>query len=66
MVTNQRHSSIELEDDIIRMVLSLLDGSRNRQEFAHDLLAAGLAPEMIERTIDQSFSGLNRLSMLIA
>jgi SAM-dependent methyltransferase len=66
MVTNQWHSSIELEDEIIRTVLSLLDGSRNRQAFAQDLLAAGLAAEMIESTIDQSLAGLNRLSLLIA
>jgi SAM-dependent methyltransferase len=66
MVTNQRHSSIELEDEIIRTVLLHLDGSRNRQELARDLLGAGLNPDTIDHTIEQGLAGLNRLSLLTA
>jgi hypothetical protein len=64
MVTNQRHMNIELEDDTIRTVISLLDGSRNRQELARDLSAAGLDPATIERTIEYGLSGLYRLNLL--
>jgi hypothetical protein len=64
MVTNQRHMNIELEDEIIRTVLSLLDGSRDRQELARDLSAAGMDPETIERTIEHGLAGLHRLSLL--
>jgi SAM-dependent methyltransferase len=64
MVTNQRHMNIELEDTIIRTVLSLLDGSRDREELARDLSAAGMDPGTVDRTIEHGLSGLHRLSLL--
>jgi hypothetical protein len=64
MVTNQRHVNVELGDEIIRTVLSLLDGSRNRRDLARDLLAAGMDPGTIDRTIEQGLEGLRRLGLL--
>lgn len=64
LVTNQRHMNIELEDEIIRTVVSLLDGSRTRQELARDLVSAGLDPGSVDRTIEYALTGLHRMSFL--
>jgi SAM-dependent methyltransferase len=64
MVTNQRHMNIELGDDSIRTIISLLDGSRDRQKLARDLLAAGEDSETLDRRIDEGLAGLHRMSLL--
>ncbi|MBN1566680.1 MAG: class I SAM-dependent methyltransferase [Acidobacteria bacterium] len=66
MVTNQRHINIDFQDETIRKVVSLLDGSRNRQELARDLVTAGLDPETIHKTVEYALSGLHRLNLLTA
>jgi SAM-dependent methyltransferase len=66
VITNQRHNNIELEDETIRTILMLLDGSRNRQEIVRDLIAAGLDQELGIRVIDQGLGGLHRMSLLTA
>jgi SAM-dependent methyltransferase len=66
LVTNQRHMSIELEDEHSRRVLSLLDGSRDRRTLARELSAAGMDPVTIGREIEDSLIGLHRLCLLTA
>jgi SAM-dependent methyltransferase len=64
-ITNQRHMSVELGDETSRMVLSLLDGSRDRGELIRDLLASGTDPDMIHGTLESGLAELHRLCLLI-
>ena len=63
-VTNQRHASITIGDEISRRILSLLDGSRDLRALARDLSAAGADPRTNDRGIEDSLAGLHRLSLL--
>jgi hypothetical protein len=63
-VTNQRHTSIKIGDEISRRILSLLDGSRDLRALARDLSAAGADPRTNERGIKDSLAGMHRLSLL--
>jgi SAM-dependent methyltransferase len=64
MVTNQRHGGIEIGYDISRRVLSLLDGSRDRQALARDLSAGGVSSHEIDSAIENALAGLHCLSLL--
>jgi SAM-dependent methyltransferase len=66
LVTNQRHMSIELEDENSRRVLMLLDGSRSWRTLAGELSAAGMDPGTIDRAIEDSLAALHRLCLLTA
>jgi SAM-dependent methyltransferase len=66
LVTNQRHMSIELEDENSRRVLMLLDGSRDSRALSSELSAANLDPATTEGAIRDSLDGLHRLCLLTA
>jgi len=64
-VTNQRHRSIRFEDEISRMLLSLLDGSRDRVALARDLAASGPVAAGVADKLEAGLAELHRLSLLI-
>jgi hypothetical protein len=69
MVTNQRHQSIDLPDETGRALISLLDGSRDREALvaAMGRVAPGPAdPAAIEKALDASLRELLRLCLLHA
>ena len=64
-VTNQRHSNIAITDDTSRRILTLLDGTRNRQELAGELTAGGMDPQTIHSAIEGALASLHHVSLLI-
>jgi SAM-dependent methyltransferase len=68
MVTNQRHQSIDLPDEAGRALVSLLDGTRDRQALLAAMLrvAPGPAnPAAVEAALDLSLQELLRLCLLV-
>jgi hypothetical protein len=72
MVTNQRHQSIDLPDEAGRTLISLLDGTRDRQALvaAMERVAPGSEgtpsdPAAIARTLDVSLQEMLRLCLLV-
>jgi len=71
LVTNLRHASVRLEDDLGRRLVVLLDGTRDRVELLHELrtflLETGYeAPEPLETGLERSLEGIARLALLRA
>jgi methyltransferase-like protein len=70
MVTNLRHVSVRIEDDLGRELVTLLDGTRNRAALAADLArflrARGepLAEAELHAGLDRSLQGLATLALL--
>jgi hypothetical protein len=68
MVTNQRHQSIDLPDESGRALISLLDGTRDREALAAAMgqVAPGPAdPAAIEKALDASLREMLRLCLLV-
>jgi SAM-dependent methyltransferase len=76
MVTNQRHQNIDLPDEMGRALVSLLDGTRDREGLAAAMgrVAPGPGgapggtpadPAAIERALEISLQELLRLSLLV-
>jgi len=65
-VTTLRHTSIRLEDELGRLLVALLDGTRDRAKLLEDLGRAtnGTYPEL-ERDLDRSLATLGRVALLI-
>jgi methyltransferase-like protein len=64
MVTNQRHQDVELNNELSRKLLSLSDGSRDRDALIRDLVACGADPESTARTLEDGLLELHRLCLL--
>jgi SAM-dependent methyltransferase len=69
LVTNLRHTSVRLEDDLGRRLVVLLDGTRDRAQLLHELriflLEAGLeVPETLKAGLERSLEGIARLALL--
>ena len=71
LVTNLRHASVRLEDDLGRRLVVLLDGTRDRTQLLDELRAFLLetgheAPEPLETGLERSLEGIARLALLRA
>ena len=69
LVTNLRHASVRLEDDLGRRLVVLLDGTRDRAELLHELrtflLESGRqVPDPLEVGLERSLEGIARLALL--
>ncbi len=61
LVTNLRHSSVSIEDDLAKRLVALLDGTRDRAA-----LAAELGVERDRDGLERSLDGLAQLALLTA
>jgi Predicted methyltransferase regulatory domain/Methyltransferase domain len=71
VVTNLRHASVRIEDDLGRRLVTLLDGTRDRAALAADLRAflaerGRPVPDDLPESLDRSLQGLARLALLEA
>jgi hypothetical protein len=73
MVTNQRHQSIDLPDETARALISLLDGTRDREALVAAMGRVAPRPEgapadpaAIERALQVSLQEMLRLCLLVA
>ncbi len=71
LVTNLRHASVRLEDDLGRRLVVLLDGTRDRVQLLDELRAFLLetgheVPEPLETGLERSLEGIARLALLRA
>jgi hypothetical protein len=71
LVTNLRHTSVRIEDDLGRRLVVLLDGTRDRtrllQELRGFLIDAGVdVPDDLEGGLERSLQGLAGLALLRA
>jgi SAM-dependent methyltransferase len=70
LVTNLRHQSVSIEDDLGRRLVTLLDGTRDRPALAAELrafLAARDQPmtdAQVREGLERSLQGLTRLALL--
>jgi methyltransferase-like protein len=70
-VTNLRHASVRIEDDLGRRLVTLLDGTRDRPALAGELRAfladhGRAVPDDLAESLDRSLQGLARLALLEA
>jgi SAM-dependent methyltransferase len=70
VVTNLRHASVRIEDELGRRLVTLLDGTRDRAALTADLRAflvdsGAPVPDDLESGLDRSLVGLARLALLI-
>jgi Predicted methyltransferase regulatory domain/Methyltransferase domain len=68
-VTNLRHASVRIEDDLGRRLVTLLDGTRDRAALAAELRTHLLAqgrpvPADLADSLERSLQGLARLALL--
>ena len=68
-VTNQRHASVRIEDDLGRRLVTLLDGSRDRAALAAELRSflaenGRPVPDDLADSLERSLQGLARLALL--
>jgi SAM-dependent methyltransferase len=71
LVTNLRHASVRLEDDLGRRLVVLLDGTRDRPHLLHELRAFLLetgheVPEPLDAGLERSLEGVAHLALLRA
>jgi SAM-dependent methyltransferase len=64
LVTNLRHRSVRLEDDLARRLVTLLDGTRDRAALADEMRPS--APGDVEAALERSLEGLARIALLEA
>jgi methyltransferase-like protein len=69
VVTNLRHASVRIEDDLGRQLVTLLDGTRDRAALAAELRAFLLArgepvPDDLAAGLERSLQGLAHLALL--
>ena len=72
MITNQRHQSIDLPDETGRALISLLDGTRDREALVAAMGRVAPGPEgtpadpaAIEKALDVSLREMLRLCLLV-
>ena len=68
-MTNLRHASVRIEDDLGRRLVTLLDGTRDRAALAAELRAflverGDPVPADLPEALDRSLQGLARLALL--
>jgi hypothetical protein len=68
-VTNLRHASVRIEDDLGRRLVTLLDGTRDRAALTAELRAflaehGRPVPDDLADSLDRSLQGLARLALL--
>ena len=68
-VTNLRHASVRIEDDLGRRLVTLLDGTRDRAALAAELRAflaerGDPVPADLAESLERSLQGLARLALL--
>jgi hypothetical protein len=71
LVTNLRHASVRIEDDLGRRLVVLLDGTRDRVQLLHELRAFLLetgrqVPHDLDSGLERSLQGLAALALLRA
>jgi methyltransferase-like protein/2-polyprenyl-3-methyl-5-hydroxy-6-metoxy-1,4-benzoquinol methylase len=77
LVTNLRHTEVEVKDEIGRQLLKLLDGTRDRQKLLEDLVTAlntftssspenQSRPPVVAEDLEKNLKKLANLSLLIA
>jgi SAM-dependent methyltransferase len=65
LVTNLRHASVRLEDELARRLVMLLDGTRDRAALIEQLgAAAGVPGEELVAGLERSLAALARLALL--
>jgi SAM-dependent methyltransferase len=64
-VTTGRHSTVKLDDELGRLLVTLLDGTRDRAALLKDLASASNQPPRAE-DLERSLTGLARLALLEA
>ena len=69
MVTNLRHASVRIEDDLGRRLVTLLDGTRDRAALAAELRAFLVergepVPDDLPDGLERSLQGLARLALI--
>jgi SAM-dependent methyltransferase len=65
LVTTLRHTTVELDDDLGRRLVTLLDGTRDRAALLKDLASESSDPLRAE-DLERSLTGLARLALLEA
>lgn len=65
LVTTLKHTTVELDDDLGRGLVTLLDGTRDRAALLKDLASASREPLRAE-DLERSLIGLGRLALLEA
>jgi hypothetical protein len=66
LVTSLRHAPIRMEDELGRLLLTRLDGSRDRAALAAELRRADPATADVPAVLDAALDRLGRLSLLAA
>ena len=71
LVTNLRHTSVRLEDDLGRRLVVLLDGTRDRAQLLHELRTflretGQEVPDPLDAGLERSLEGIARLALLRA
>ena len=64
VVTNLRHTSVRIEDDLGRRLLTLLDGTRDRAALIAELRDVALSEDQLRDGLERSLQGLGRLALL--
>ena len=69
MVTNLRHTSVRIEDELGRRLITLLDGTRDRAALAAELRAFLVergepVPDDLPGGLERSLQGLARLALI--
>jgi PKMT, C-terminal winged helix domain len=69
VVTNLRHASVRIEDDLGRRLVTLLDGTRDRAGLAADLRAflsqrGRPVPDDLAESLERSLRGLAQMALL--
>ena len=62
-VTTLLHASVHIDDEMGRILLRLLDGTRTRDEIRRDFVAAG-GPELAPEQLEHNLRGLGELGLL--
>jgi hypothetical protein len=65
-VANLRHGSIQVEDDIARELLGLLDGTRDRAQVLMELRRRSNSSEITAEKVDSNLDRLARMALLVA
>jgi methyltransferase-like protein/SAM-dependent methyltransferase len=64
-VTNLRHGSIEVEDEVARRLLLLLDGTRTREQLLAELRQRTNAGEITAEKLEANLDRLGKLALLV-
>ena len=71
LVTNLRHTTVRLEDDLGRRLVALLDGTRDRAQLVDELRSflgetGQEVPEPLDAGLERSLEGIARIALLRA